>query len=111
MKLLLDANLSWRLCNKLKTHFDDCLHVDFIELKVPAKDFEIWDFALMNNLILVTNDDDFIDLLNMKGYPPKIILLRTGNQSNSFIEKVLIQGYVNISSFINNQDIGLLEIF
>lgn len=111
MKLLLDANLSWRLCNKLKSYFDDCLHVDFIGLTVPAKDFEIWDYAQKNNLIIVTNDDDFIDLLNVKGFPPKIILLRTGNQSNSFIEKVLIKEHLNISPFINNDDIGLLEIF
>lgn len=27
MKLLLDANISSRLCSKLKTHFEDCFHV------------------------------------------------------------------------------------
>lgn len=24
MKLLLDANISWRLCSKLISHFEDC---------------------------------------------------------------------------------------
>jgi hypothetical protein len=28
MKLLPDANLSWRLTDKLKVHFTDCMHVD-----------------------------------------------------------------------------------
>ncbi|MEO8819310.1 MAG: DUF5615 family PIN-like protein [Ginsengibacter sp.] len=111
MKLLLDANLSWRLCSKLKSYFEDCLHVDLIGLTVPAKDFEIWDYAWKHNLIIVTNDDDFIDILNIKGYPPKIILLRTGNQSNFFIEKTLIKKYLIISSFIHDINIGLLEIF
>jgi predicted nuclease of predicted toxin-antitoxin system len=30
MKLLLDANISWRLEAKLKNHFTDCFHVDRI---------------------------------------------------------------------------------
>jgi predicted nuclease of predicted toxin-antitoxin system len=53
MKLLLDANLSWRLVNKLKTHFEDCFHVDHVELSVPATDTEIWNYALDNHLIIV----------------------------------------------------------
>ena len=110
MKLLLDANISWRLSLKLKLHFGDCFHVDHNELKVPASDNEIWDYALTNQLIIVTNDDDFIDLLNLKGYPPKIILLKTGNQSNQYIEMLLIKHKENIRSFYNNNEIGLLQI-
>lgn len=41
MKLLLDANVSWRLLIKLKPYFGDCVHVDHIGLKVPASDIEI----------------------------------------------------------------------
>ena len=111
MKLLLDANISWRLCGKLKSHFDDCFHVDYIGLNIPASDNDIWKYALANELIIVTNDDDFVNLLNFKGYPPKIILLKTGNQSNHYIEAILIKHKENISSFYNNNDIGLLEIF
>ena len=78
MKLLLDANLSWRLTVKLKSHFEDCLHVDRIGLNIPVRDSEIWDYALTNQLIIVTNDDDFLNFANIKGFPPKVILLRTG---------------------------------
>ncbi len=62
MKLLLDANISWRLVAKLKTHFTDCFHVDHIGLIIPAKDTEIWNHALENDLVIVTNDDDFLNL-------------------------------------------------
>jgi len=41
MKLLLDANLSWRLCSELSQYFDEVKHVDNIDLNVPAKDHEI----------------------------------------------------------------------
>ena len=102
---------SWRLSVKLKFHFKDFFHVDHIGLKVPASDNEIWKYALSNDLIIVTNDDDFINLLNFRGFPPKIILLKTGNQSNRFIEKLLIKHKENIFSFYDNKDNGLLEIF
>lgn len=111
MKLLLDANVSWRLSVKLKIHFDDCSHVDHIGLKTPASDKDIWNYALRNNLIIVTNDDDFNNLLNLKGYPPKIILLRTGNQSNSYIGSLLIKHKENIRAFSGDAQTGLLEIF
>jgi predicted nuclease of predicted toxin-antitoxin system len=91
MKLLLDANISWRLIDKLKLHFEDCFHVDKTSLTVPAKDTEIWEFAKMNRLILVTNDEDFLNFILVKGFPPKIVLLRTGNQTNHFIEALLIK--------------------
>ena len=43
MKLLLDANVSWRLSVKLKIHFDDCSHVDPLGLKSlpPIKTYGI----------------------------------------------------------------------
>ena len=110
MKLLLDANLSWRMIPVLKQHFDDCFHVDSIGLTVPAKDSEIWDYSLKNNLIIVTNDEDFIDFINVKGFPPKVVLLKTGNQSRLYITNLLIQRKNEILSLSTSSDIGLLEI-
>ncbi|MEO5501743.1 MAG: DUF5615 family PIN-like protein [Ginsengibacter sp.] len=111
MKLLLDANISWRLCGKLKSHFEDCFHVDHTGLKIPSSDNDIWKYALANELIIVTNDEDFVDLLNFKGYPPKIILLKTGNQSNDYIQKIILKHQENIATFYKNDEIGLLELF
>jgi predicted nuclease of predicted toxin-antitoxin system len=111
MKLLLDANISWRLIDKLKIHFEDCRHVDHIGLVVPAKDNEIWNYALANELIIVTNDDDFLNLSNVKGFPPKIILLRTGNQGNSYIFDLLIKHRNSIEALSLSLENGALEIF
>jgi predicted nuclease of predicted toxin-antitoxin system len=94
----------------LKLHFDDCFHVDSIDLAVPAKDSEIWEYARENDLIIVTNDEDFIDFINVKGFPPKVILLKTGNQSKLFITNLLIQRKNDILSFLTSSDVGLLEI-
>jgi len=79
MKLLLDANMSWRLSSKLIPQFGDCCHVDSIGFTVPARDLEIWNYALVNDLIIGSNDVDFLNLANAKGFPPKVVYLRTGN--------------------------------
>jgi predicted nuclease of predicted toxin-antitoxin system len=110
MKLLLDANLSWRLVNKLKLYFEDCFHVDHVGLTVPAKDSEIWNYALINNLIIATNDDDFLNLASGKGFPPKVILLGTGNQSNGYILELLITHRDDINALDNSGEYGFLEI-
>lgn len=111
MKLLLDANLSWRLVNKLKPYFEDCFHVDNVGLTVPAKDTEIWNYALVNNLIIATNDDDFLNLATDKGFPPKVILLRTGNQSNDYLLELLIKYKDEINALETSNEYGFLEIF
>ena len=111
MKLLLDANLSWRLTAKLKFHFEDCLHVDQTDLDIPAPDNQIWEYALINQFIIVTNDDDFLNFADIKGFPPKVILLRTGNQSNQYLEKLLVKHKADIQSLSDSKDHGLLEIF
>lgn len=94
----------------LKQHFDDCFHVDSIGLVIPAKDSEIWDYARKNELIIVTNDEDFIDFMNVKGFPPKVILLKTGNQSRLYITNLLIQRKDEILALSNSTEVGLLEI-
>jgi predicted nuclease of predicted toxin-antitoxin system len=110
MRLLPDANLSWRMMPALKQHFADCFHVDQVGLNVPATDLEIWNYARENKLIIVTNDEDFIDLMNLKGFPPKVLLLRTGNQSTMFIANLLILRKANIQSLYQTEEYGLLEI-
>ena len=64
----------------------------------------------MHDLIIVTNDSDFYYLLNQKGFPPKIILLKTGNQSNNYIESLLIKHTVDIFDLNKSTAYGFLEI-
>jgi predicted nuclease of predicted toxin-antitoxin system len=111
MQLLLDANISGRLVAGLKLHFEDCRHVDHIGLTMPAKDIEIWNYASTNKLIIITNDDDFLNLVNIKGFPPKIVLLKTGNQSSTYIETLLIKHKTDIQSLHHSTEYGVLELY
>ena len=49
MKILLDANISWKLVDKLSPIFGQCAHVDYIGLNVPADDMDIWNYAFDND--------------------------------------------------------------
>ena len=109
-RLLLDANLSWRLLSVLKPHYDDCFHVDKIGLRIPAKDTEIWEYAKQQELVIVTNDEDFLNLSSVYGFPPKVVLFRLGNQSNRQIAKLLILMKARIEALIKSEEFGVLEI-
>jgi predicted nuclease of predicted toxin-antitoxin system len=110
MRLLLDANLSWRMVSILKQYFEDCIHVEKSELEIPATDIQIWNYAARNNFIIVTNDEDFVDFAQVKGFPPKVVILRTRNRSSLFISNLLVQRKSDIQLFHNSKDVGLLEI-
>ena len=110
MKLLLDANLSWRLTKPLSRQFGECIHVNQTILPKPAKDSEIWDYAAENGNIIITQDLDFLKLFLTRGFPPKILLLRTGNLSSKEAEEVLIQAALSIKELAEKDNLGLLEI-
>jgi predicted nuclease of predicted toxin-antitoxin system len=112
VELLLDANLSWRLCKSLLKIGIKSYHVDSEKgLKQPAKDITIWNYALKFDLIILTNDEDFIDLAALKGHPPKIIILKTGNQSSKYMESLLISNMFRIEEFAKQKEYGTLEVF
>lgn len=84
------------------------------ELKLEDKsDIEIWNFAKDNDYTVVTFDADFYDISNIKGHPPKIIWLRTGNTRTKNVAELLISKHEIISEFLTNleyQEIACLEI-
>lgn len=111
MKLLLDANISWRIIKLVENYFSDCFHCKDIRINQPARDIEIWDFAKQNNFTILTHEDDFEKLLLLKGAPPKIIILKTFNKNTKEIAELLISKKEIIESFISNNELMILEIY
>ena len=109
MKILLDANISWKLVDILKPIFGECAHVDLIGLKIPAEDIDIWKYALNNGFIIITKDNDFLDLLDIKGFPPKVVLLKTGNNSRQALEE-LLKSIKPMIEDLEKNEYGILEI-
>jgi predicted nuclease of predicted toxin-antitoxin system len=85
MKLLLDANLSWRLIKVLESPNHEVEHVNRIVLPVPASDEKIWDYAGINGFTIVTKDHDFIRLSETRGSPPPVVIIRHQNIHGVFM--------------------------
>ena len=74
-----------------------------------ATDVEIFEYAKKNKYSIVTFDSDFCDLNIIKGFPPKIIWIRTGNITTKNLEMIIEQKSDLINSFLT-EDFGCLEI-
>ena len=111
MKLLFDANISFRIVKKLKKDFPNCLHISQSGLNIPITDRMIWQFAKSNSFIIVTYDEDFYELSNLYGSPPKVIWLRFGTPPTEIIIQKLLKHKVEIENLSYDSDIDLLEVF
>ena len=81
-------------------------------LPVPARDEAIWEWAKMQSdlILIVSNDEDFERLSRLRGFPPKVVLLRTGNQSSIFIESLIRKHRAAILELAESTEYGILEI-
>jgi predicted nuclease of predicted toxin-antitoxin system len=109
MKLLLDENLSRRIVPFLQEAYPDSTQVALIALEA-ATDLTIWEFAKANNFVIVTRDADFLDLSLVKGQPPKIIRLRTANQTRAKLLSVLLVNQAVIEESLLKNDEACIEI-
>jgi len=109
MKLLFDQNISHCIIPNIQDIFPNAKQVRELGLE-NLTDKEIWDYAKKNEFVIVTFDMDFYDLSLVWGNPPKIIWIRTFNQTTKNIELIL-RKYVNdLFEFQKEKDLSCLEI-
>lgn len=111
MRLLLDANLSWRLCQHSAAHYPGIEHVKNIPTSQPAIYEEIWEYAKTNRFNVVTNDENFLRLQLQQGFPPKLVLLRMGNQHSAVLKEVLFKRKNDIEALEVSSDYGFIEVY
>ena len=112
MILLFDQNISFRIVKKIQDTFPNSKQIKELGLE-NYSDNEIWKFAKNKNFTIVTFDSDFFEISNLKGHPPKIIWLRTGNTTTENIVEILKLKEDLIKDFIENpsySEINCLEI-
>jgi len=110
--LLFDQNISFRIVKKIQDTFPNSKQIKELGLE-NYSDNEIWKFAKNKNFTIVTFDSDFFEISNLKGHPPKIIWLRTGNTTTENIVEILKLKEDLIKDFIENpsySEINCLEI-
>ncbi len=108
MKLLFDQNISFRLIKLISDFYPNAKQVRELGLE-NATDNEIFEYAKRNDYAIVSFDSDFCDLNIMRGFPPKIIWIRTGNTTTKNLEIILKNKHELIKTFMK-EDFGCLEI-
>jgi predicted nuclease of predicted toxin-antitoxin system len=89
MRLLFDQNLSHKLVHRLADVFPGSQHVRDVGMKAAA-DPEIANYALSENLTIVSKDADFLALrLVLSGEHLRMVWIRLGNGSTDQVESAL----------------------
>lgn len=83
-KFLIDVNLPYYFG---LWHTDKYIHQQ--DINPTAKDEEIWEYASINNLTIITKDSDFSNRILLNDPPPKVVHLRIGNMSMSKFHNVI----------------------
>ena len=82
MRFLLDAHLPKHLAEWLQKRGHDVMHTLDLPQQNRTTDTEIIKIAIQQERIIITKDNDFRNYFVLKGAPPKLLLLTTGNLRN-----------------------------
>jgi predicted nuclease of predicted toxin-antitoxin system len=104
--LLFDQNLSPRLVDA----FPGSAHVSESGL-AQALDRVVWEYARVNNFVLVSKDADFGELGLILGFPPKVVWIRRGNCTTSDIEALLRENRDSIETLSQDDQSSVLAVF
>jgi predicted nuclease of predicted toxin-antitoxin system len=104
-----DAHLSPALAKWITSEFgEDAQSVRAVGLR-HAKDKDIFAAARQANAIVMTKDEDFVEMVGRLGPPPRVIWLTCGNTSNAALRQLLKTTLPKALDFIR-QGNALVEI-
>ena len=109
MKLILDENLSDRIIQRIIDLYPDSRHVKDLSL-TNTDDGIIWEYAKINEFVIVSKDADFHQRSLLYGHPPKFIYLRIGNSPTSAIVDLLRSNFDTITDFKNSERESILVL-
>jgi predicted nuclease of predicted toxin-antitoxin system len=109
VKLLFDQNISPKIIKKIPSELLECQQVRFVGLE-DKSDSEIFEFAKIEGFALVTFDADFVDLNALRGTPPKIIYLNTGNLTTLKVSDLILNNLLSIQNYLNSETDDILEL-
>jgi predicted nuclease of predicted toxin-antitoxin system len=107
--LLLDESLSRRLVPFLQHDYPGSSHVVLLELEA-ASDTVVWHAAKDQGFVIVTRDADFEELSLVWGQPPKVLWLKTRNQSRAATLKILLDHRTMIEEALLNRGQACVEV-
>jgi predicted nuclease of predicted toxin-antitoxin system len=109
VRLLFDENLSEALLARLADLYPGSLHVRALG-HGGASDLDVWTLAAREGCVLVTRDEDFLQLSVVRGAPPKVVWIGLGNCSNAALANLLRSRHADIERFAAHDEATFLAL-
>jgi predicted nuclease of predicted toxin-antitoxin system len=109
MSLLFDQNLSPKLVSRLDDLFPGSQHVQEVGLDRGSDD-QVWEYARLHGLMIVTKDEDFNDLSVVRGSPPRVVWLQVGNCTTAQVEALFRARFADLAAFGEDPSVGTLVL-
>jgi predicted nuclease of predicted toxin-antitoxin system len=97
MKFVVDAQLPRRLARALTAAGHDAVHTLDLPQGNRTPDPDITSIAVLEKRVVVTKDEDFVTQFLLRGAPPKLLLVSTGNISNDALSHLVA---VNLTALV-----------
>ena len=106
----MDAQLSPAIVAWINRTFDDIEAESVRSLGLrDATDVEIFEKEKMEDVIVLSKDDDFIQLIEHRGTPPKLIWITCGNTSNAKMREILSKTLLKAKELLESDE-SIVEI-
>jgi predicted nuclease of predicted toxin-antitoxin system len=110
VKLLFDQHLSHKLVALVADFYPASEHVRNRGLK-DASDDDVWTLAQREHFVIVTKDVDFHTRSILRGHPPKVLWVRSGNCATALVETLLRKNVDEIERFVADPDAGFMALY
>jgi predicted nuclease of predicted toxin-antitoxin system len=108
-RLLFDQNLAPRLVDRVAAAFPGSLHVRDLDLQV-ATDAEVLRVALERDLVIVTKDKDFADIVTTRANGPKVLWLMLGNVATDEIAESILAAAESIGRLLDDPSVEVVQM-
>jgi len=104
MKFIVDQQLSPALVQWFEARSDSAQHVFFIGLG-EVDDRVIWEHAIKESAVIVTNDADFAERRLREALGPTILWLRIGNSTKNELFEFMDRAWPNVEPALSSEQI------
>jgi predicted nuclease of predicted toxin-antitoxin system len=110
MKIWIDAQLSPAIAAWINRTYDDieAQSVRAVGLR-DATDSKIFEEARSQNVVVMSKDNDFTNLIERHGPPPQIIWVTCGNTSNAKMRQILSKTLPKAKELLDQEE-AVVEI-
>ncbi|HEY9173173.1 MAG TPA: DUF5615 family PIN-like protein [Verrucomicrobiae bacterium] len=104
MKFVVDAQLPRRLARELAAAGHDAVHCLDLPLANRTPDEEVCALSAKEGRVVVTKDSDFVTTFLLRGQPPKLLLISTGNISDDALSRLVAANLPAVEAALSRHD-------